>query len=139
LDPISTLGNYYAFAPGPVPYDKEAQTYDQAYQQTSDTFKRHDLLPALQAKIDQAIAAAKAADGHVRVSYMAQLGHYDFATHTFTFAIPFDSKMYLNPAFPSGGAQSDVNVTFADSPKFNQVTITDEAKAREIEDAVNKA
>lgn len=139
LDPISTLGNFYAFAPGPIPYADEAQHYDQAYQQTGDTFKKHDLLPAFQAKVDQAVATAKANDGHVRISYQAQLGHYDFAAHTFAFAIPFDEKVFINPAFPSGGAASDISVTFADSPKFNQVTIADEAKARDIEDAVTKA
>lgn len=139
LDPISTLGNYYAVAAGPIPYADEAQHFDPAYQETTDTFKRHDLLPAFQAKLDQAVATAKANDGHVRVSFNAQLGHYDFNAHTFTFAIPFDQKMYLNPAFPNGGAASDVQVTFADSPKFNRVTIPDETKAREIEDAVNKA
>lgn len=139
LDPISTLGNFYAFAPGPIPYDQEAQHYDSAYQQTSDTFKRHDLLPAFQAKLDQAVATAKTNDGHVRVSFNAQLGHYDFNTHTFAFAIPFNEKMYLNPAFPNGGAASDVQVSFADSPTFDSVKIPDEAQARQIEDAVNKA
>lgn len=139
LDPISTLGNYYAFAGGTIPYADEAQHYDPAYQQTGDTFKKHDLLPAFQAKVDQAVATAKANDGHVRISFQAQLGHYDFATHTFAFNLPFDDKTYLNPAFPSGGAASDVQVTFQDSPHFNTVTITEEAKARDIEDAVTKA
>jgi len=138
LDPISTLANYYAFTGTSIPYEKEAQVYDLDYVGTTDPFKRRDLLPAFKAKIDQAVTDAKAATGHVRVSFTAGLDHYDLNTHTFAFKVPFDRKMRLNVDFANGmHVNSDVSITFADSPEFNSVKVNDEAQARQIESAVN--
>lgn len=138
LDPITTLANYYAFTGSSIPYEKEAQIYDLDYSVTTDTFKRNDLLPAFKAKLDQAVTDAKAANGHVRLSLTAGLDHYDLNTHTFAFKIPFDRKTRLNVNFANGmHVQSDVAITFADSPKFNSVKVDDEAQARQIEAAVN--
>jgi hypothetical protein len=139
LDPITTLANYYAFAGSPLPYDREAQVYDLDYLRTTDPFKRRDLLPAFKAKLDQAVSVAKAANGHVRVSFTAGLEHYDLNAHTFAFKVPFDQKMRLNVNFADGmNGQSDVSVTFADTPKFNSVKVDDETQARQIEAALNK-
>jgi hypothetical protein len=138
LDPITTLANYYAFTGASIPYEKEAQIYDLDYLGTTDPFKRRDLLPAFKAKVDQAVSAAKAANGHVRVSFTAGLDHYDLNTHTFAFKVPFDRKTRLNVDFANGmHVNSDVSITFADSPEFNSVKVDDEAQARQIESAVN--
>jgi hypothetical protein len=138
LDPISTLANYYAFTGSSIPYEKEAQIYDLDYLQTSDPFKRRDLLPGFKAKLDQAVTAAKATTEHVRVSFTAGLDHYDLNAHTFAFKVPFDQKTRLNVSFANGmNVQSDVSITFADSPKFTSVKVDDEAQARQIETAVN--
>ena len=126
LDPITTLANYYTFTGSSIPYEKEAQIYDLDYLQTTDPFKRRELLPAFKAKLDQAVSAAKATTGHVRVSFTAGLNHYDLNAHTFAFKVPFDQKTRLNVNFANGmHVQSDVAITFADSPKFDSVNLED--------------
>ena len=52
---------YFGLLNLPVDYEKVVKSYSNEYQQTSDSFKKKDILSALQPKIDQEITQAKAA------------------------------------------------------------------------------
>lgn len=134
-DPIQVLGYYYALSTEPVPYDQEAQQFDQEYWQTTDAFKRHDLLPAFQAKVDQLVASAKANPRFTMV-ISSQVGPYDFATHTFPLQpLGPDTRITIQPRV---GPSADVQINFVADDKFNQLVVTDDAKARAIEESLSK-
>jgi hypothetical protein len=139
LDAFSALANYYAAGGSSIAYEQEAQDYDPASGQTSDPFKQRDLLPAFKSKLDQAVATAKSNSGHVRVSFVAAVGHYDLNAHTFTFNLPLDSKTRITLDDHNGmHVNHSVVITFTDSSKFNSVEVADESRAKMIEQAVTK-
>jgi hypothetical protein len=73
-----------AFSGMPPNYDKMAQVFSSAYRMENDAFKKHDLLAAIQPKLDAGIAEAKA---HPYITWTdgnsLQLAAYDFGTHSF--------------------------------------------------------
>ena len=128
-----------AFSGLPANYDRMAQAYSSDYRSTSDTFKKHDLLVALQPKIEAAIADAKAHpyitwNDEAPFSTMSRIGHYDFNQKTFA----DNSIIFLQGGYISFSDNSGYNLAVTNGPAFQQIHVADEAKAREIEDLVGK-
>ncbi|EQD67623.1 hypothetical protein B1B_05869, partial [mine drainage metagenome] len=125
---------YAAFSGLPANYDRMAQAYSSDYRSTSNVFKKHDLLTALQPKIEAAIADAKAHPYITWTDDSPQIGHYDFNQHTFADnSALFQQGGYV---FFSGIGGYDLAVT--NGQAFQQLHVADETKAHEIEDLVDK-
>ncbi len=119
--------HYVAASKLPPDYAKLAEPYSKEYRNTSDTFRKNDLLEAIKPQLDQQIAQTAANPyGWMKVSD-ANLGAYDF-----------DRK-----GFPVGEFASSTSRYFNDNydykigwSNYNQVAfapVKDEAAARQIE------
>ncbi|UJM85501.1 DUF4852 domain-containing protein [Rhodanobacter denitrificans] len=131
---------YAAFSGLPANYDKMAESYSIDYYLTSDAFKKHDLLKTLQPSLDAGVADAKA---HRYITYTddsPEIGHYDFANHTFAVgetlfqqgqgirfsdSIVHDGSMYE--------LSNGISLVMTNGEAFQQLHVTDQAKARAIE------
>lgn len=123
---------YYGLLNMPVDYDKIASSYSQDFRSTNDEFKKKDILNALKPRIDSEIANAK----NIRyfcVDFDAQLGHYDFNTKGFPVnnAIGPDGFAYFYD-------NANYKYSFTNGNSFKLLKVVDEAKARQIENMVNK-
>ncbi len=118
-----------AFSGMPANYDKMAQTYSSAYRMESDTFKKHDLLAAIQPKLDAAIAEAKAHPYIAWTDGTPQLGPYDFGTHSF----PDSSALFTSNGYVSFTDAFGYNLGVTNGTAFQRFVVTDEATARTIE------
>lgn len=125
---------YAAFSGLPADYDKMAQAFSSEYRSTSDAFKKHDLLAALQPRLDAGIADAKA---HPYISWVddsPQLVHYDFAQKSFGVGSAlFQQGGYLT-YYDNGGYVLAVS----NGQAFRQLHVADDGKARAIEAMVGK-
>ena len=127
---------FYALSGLPPDYEKLAMAASQDYRSTSDAFRKRDLLQALKPQIDQQMQAYKDPRNRYFTSKVANgmpIGHYDFKTSSFPFAQDlssgtyhyFNDAPYYSYAFTNGGA-------------FQRFPLTDEQKAKDIEDLVTK-
>jgi hypothetical protein len=123
-----------AFSGLPANYDRMAQAYSNDYRSTSDAFKKHDLLTALQPKMDAAIADAKAHPYITWTDDSPQIGHYDFTQHTFADGSALFQQGGYVSFFDNGG----YNLAVTNGPAFQQLHVADETKARAIEELVGK-
>jgi len=123
-----------AFSGLPPNYDRMAQAYSSDYRSTTDAFKKHDLLAALQPKMDAAIADAKANPYITWNDDTPQIGHYDFTQHTFA----DNSALFQQGGYVSFFDNGAYNLAVTNGPAFQQFRVADETKAREIEDLVGK-
>lgn len=122
---------YAAFSGLPADYDKMAKWYSSDYRSASDTFKRHDLLTALQPKLDAGIADAKAHPYVTWIDSNPQIAHYDFNNHSFAVGtVLFQQGGYQQFGNGSGDLYA---LAPMNGPAFQQLHVTDEAKARAIE------
>lgn len=122
-----------AFSGLPPDYDKMAQAYSSEYRGTSDTFKKHDLLAALQPKLDAGIADAKAHPYITWTDDSPGISHYDFNQHTFSVGtVLFQQGGYL--VFDDWRYRLAVT----NGQAFQQLRVADEAKARTIEALVGQ-
>lgn len=125
---------YAAFSGMPADYDKMAQAFSSEYRSTSDAFKKHDLLAALQPKLDAGIADAKAHPYIAWVDESPQLAHYDFAQKSFGVGSAlFQQGGYLT-FYDNGGYVLAVS----NGQAFSQLHVADDGKARTIEALVGK-
>lgn len=119
--------HYVAASKLPPDYAKLAEPFSKEYRNTSDAFRRNDLLEAIKPQLDQQIAQARANPyGWMKVGD-ANLGAYDF-----------DRK-----GFPVGEFASSTTRYFNDNygykigwSNYSQIAfapVTDEAAARRIE------
>jgi hypothetical protein len=125
---------YAAFSGLPVDYDKMAQAFSSEYRSTSDAFKKHDLLAALQPKLDAGIADAKA---HPYISWdddSPQLAHYDFAQKSFQVG----SAIFQKGGYLTFNDNSGYVLAVNNGQAFQQLHEADDDKARAIEALVGK-
>lgn len=118
-----------AFSGMPANYDKMAQVFSSAYRMESDAFKKHDLLTAIQPKLDAGIADAKAHPYITWTDSTPQLGPYDFGTHSF----PDNSALFSSTGYMSFSDAFGYNLGVTNGTAFQRFVVPDEAKARTIE------
>jgi len=123
-----------AFSGPPPDYDKMAQIYSSEYRNANDTFRKHDLLSAIQPRLDAGIAQAKEQRYVWVEDNNPNLAHYDF-----------NKKSFHNnsPEFAEGGyyAFSDApgyNLAFTNGSAFQDIPVADEIKARAIESDIGR-
>jgi hypothetical protein len=119
---------YYGLGKTTLPATDLAQQFDPDYQQTTDTFKKQDLLNAIQTRFasqQQKLLASP----YVRINASAALGHYDATTKSFpllNFGVNGDSRFMMNDS-PAYG------VVVRGDPRFASVVPASEADARALE------
>lgn len=122
---------YYALSNMPLDYDKMASSYSDDYRRTSDGFKKQDILKAIQPRLDQEIASAKA-NRYFRDEQDLNIGPYDF-----------EKKAFPLNGFDEGYYRyfydlSDYKYGYTNSERLRMLTITDDAIARKIEEMRSK-
>lgn len=119
---------YVAASRLPPDFDALAEAHSREYRQTSDAFRRSDLLKALRPQLEQGIADAVAAPyGWVEIDD-AELQSYDFERKGFVvgeFSSPGRYR-YFNDA-------SNYSYTWANHEQVAFAPVADEAVARELE------
>jgi hypothetical protein len=126
-DGLKWIALYYAVSGKPVDYNAVATRLDPNYQKATDAFVRKDALTAFQARLDQAMATAKASP-YVQLppvttrmpGYDVDQGRYDL-----TDLIGADHGMHV--------AEGAASVRFAASPALTTFAPTNEAAARDFE------
>lgn len=125
---------YAAFSGLPADYDKMARAFSSDYRSTSDNFKKHDLLTALQPKLDAGIADAKTHPYITWVDDSPQLGHYDFAQKSF----PVSSTLFQQGGYLTFYDNGGYVLAVSNGQAFTQLHVVDDSKARAIEALVGK-
>ena len=125
---------YYAISNLPIDYEKIALSYSNEYRQTSDEFKKRDILNSLKPRIDAEISKAKE-QRYWKVTQGANLSHFDFDKKTFA---------ENNPLLQDGGYiyfddNNAYNLSITNGESFRTIKVDDENKARQIEKNVNNA
>ena len=119
--------HYVAASALPPDIEKLAQSYSSEYRQTTDTFRKRDLLQALQPQIEQKIQQAKAEPYAWMDIETPELGAYDFQRKGFPIG-EFEGKRsrYFNDAY-------QYKLTWANRDQVKFAPVVDEAAARELE------
>lgn len=147
-DPSTPIANYRKIDSGnqvmflyfgllnlPVDYEQVVESYSKEYQQTSDSFKKKDILGALKPRIDQEIAQAKSSPYLLLESTESSaLERYDFAKKSFAVKDFAGSDRYTYYYDNSQYRLAKTNAT-----KFANLVVTDETKARAIEGYLSKS
>jgi hypothetical protein len=125
---------YYGLLNLPVDYEKIAGVYSAEYRDTSDSFKKKDVLTALTPRIDQEIAKAKTSR-YVRMDDKggSLLSRYDFSKKAF--AIPSLSD---NSGYNYFYDNAEFKVNRGNATSFSYLNVPDETKARAIEGYLSK-
>jgi hypothetical protein len=121
---------YYAFSGLPVPYEKLAEQTSVDYRQTQDSFKKQDILKALQPQLEQDIAALKKSP-YLMLRTNIQLKNFDMQRKAFPVE-GFSPNSYISYN------DSDSVLTFSNTDAFQAFPQADEAKARELEAMVSQ-
>lgn len=139
-DPAKPLGEYVELKDGqqvmfqyvaasrlPPDFPKLAESFSQEYRRSNDSFRRNDLLQALQPQIEQGIAQA-AASPYVWVELDdAQLQAYDFARKGFPVGeFTKDRYRYFNNAH-------EYSYAWANRAQVDFAPVADESVARHVE------
>lgn len=125
---------YAAFSGLPPDYNQMAQWYSSEYRMTSDAFKKHDLMAALKPKLDAGIADAKTHPYVTWIDGSPQIGHYDFNRKAF----PVGSVLFQQGGYVSFNDNNGYDLAVTNGQAFQELTVTDESKARTIESLVSK-
>lgn len=129
-DALAWVGAYYAASGEAADYRAVAARLDPAFQRTTDAFAQQDAIARTKAKLDAAIAAAKA-NPYVRMPpVVARLPAYDMAHQRYDFADLIGPTMGLTVA--DGAAQ----IRFAPNPALSGYTPANEAGARTLEHVI---
>jgi len=125
---------YHALSTLPTPYEDIAQAYSAEFRRTSDGFQRQDLLKALQPRIDQEIANARAGR-YLLVEHEGAhlLGRYDFAQKSF--AVNEFSESGRQTYFSDNG---NYKLSTTNGEKYAAFAVSDEVAARKIEGYLSK-
>lgn len=125
---------YYGLLNLPVDYEQVVQSYSSEYQRTTDSFKKKDIVAALQPRIDQEIAQAKSAPYILLESTdSAPLERYDFSKKSFAVKEFSDNDLYTYYHDNSQYTLAKTNAT-----QFATLSVPDEEKARAIEGYLSK-
>lgn len=118
---------YLATTGLPPEYSKAAEAYSEEYRNTTDDFRKRDLLKALTPQIDQQLSAASSQLYRWMEVDDAELGNYDFERRGFPVGEFQDSKYrYFNNA-------SSYKLTWDNHAQLAFAPVADEAIARELE------
>lgn len=119
---------YLATTGLPPQYEKAAEAISADYRNTSDSFRKRDLLKALTPQIDQQLAAAKNQPYRWMEIENADLGPFDFQRGGFPVGEFAEGKYrYFNTA-------SDYKLTWENHAAVGFAPVPDEATARAIEE-----
>lgn len=121
---------YYALSSIPPEMDKIAERYSSEYRQSSDAFRKKDILKAIEPRIVEEISKAKT-QRYFTYEIDQGLTHYDFDKKEFRLSngLSANSTWYFND-------NSSYQVQFGNADAFQALSVTDEALARDIEKAV---
>lgn len=125
---------YYGLLNLPVDYEQVVQSYSSEYQRTTDSFKKKDILAALQPRIDQEISQAKSAPYILLENNdSAPLERYDFNKKSFAVKefSSDDRYTYYND-------NNQYTLAKTNATQFATLSVPDEAKARIIEGYLSK-
>ncbi|MFT3763460.1 MAG: DUF4852 domain-containing protein [Pseudoxanthomonas sp.] len=118
---------YVAASRLPPDFPKLAENYSQEYRQTSDSFRRNDLLQAIKPQLEQKISAAAASPYAWMLVDNSVLGAYDFERKGFPVReFDHDGNRYFYD-------NSDYQIAWANRDQVQFAPVADEAKARELE------
>lgn len=122
---------YYALSNMPLDYGKMAEAYSDDYRRTNDGFKKQDILKAIQPRMDQEIANAKA-NRYFSNEEDLDLGPYDFEKKAFSVS-GFDegSYRYFHDL-------TEYKYGYTNSGKLRMLLISDDAIARRMEEMRSK-
>ena len=131
---------FYALSGSPPDYEKLAMAASQEYRSTADGFRKRDIVQALKPQIDQQIQAYKDTRHHyftakvgngagVSDGGLLSLRHYDFKTKSF----PLTQDMSPNTYHYFNDAPF-YSYAFTNGSGFQTFPLSDEQKAKEIED-----
>ena len=130
-DAVAWVATYYAAAGTPPDYPAVAARLDPRFQETSDAFARRDAVTAIKAKLDAAIAVAKA-NPYVRLPpVLGTLPDYDLEHGQ------YDLSPLIGPDLRVRVADGAASVSFAPSPSVATYTPASEADARQLEHAIS--
>lgn len=125
---------YFGLLNLPVPYEDIAKQYSEEYRRTSDSFQQKDIVKALQPRIDQEIAQAKAARYvMLEQSDNALLERYNFDKKSFAV-----KGMESNDRYTYFNDNSNYTLGTTNATQFAALNVADEAKARVIEGYLSK-
>ena len=118
---------YVAASRLPPDFGKLAEAYSRDYRQTSDNFRKHDLLQALQPQMEQKIQQAREEPYAWMGIDDAELGEYDFQRKGFPVG-EFDGNRtrYFNDAY-------DYKLAWSNRDQLRFAPVADEAAARKLE------
>lgn len=119
----------------PIDYDKLASAYSNEYRSTNDGFKKQDVLNALKPRIDSEIERAKT---HRYIKYISgndrPLDSYDFKQQGFS----VNDRLVLPGNYSYYNDNASYRISFTNGQQFRFIKVTDQAKARQIEDFISK-
>lgn len=119
---------YVAASRLPPDFIKLAETYSSEYRETNDSFRKNDLMQAIQPQLQEKIAIAKSLPyGWMEIDDSDNLGAYDFARKGFPID-EFDSERYryINDAY-------QYKLSWANHGQVAFAPVPDEATARQLE------
>ncbi len=120
---------YYGLSGMPPDYDAIARAYSSDYRSTSDAFRKQDILSAIKPRIEGHIADAST-QRYFIYEIDPNLDHYDFTAKAFPVRNMADGvNWYVND-------NSDYKLSFNNWDEFNELSVTDETIARQIEQLV---
>ena len=125
---------YAAFSDLPANYDKMARSFSREYRSATDEFKKHDLLAALQPKLDAGIANAKTHPYITWIDDSPRLAHYDFAQKSFQVG----SSLFQRGGYLTFYDNGSYVLAVSNGEVFRQLHVADESKARVIEALISK-
>ncbi|SAL11472.1 hypothetical protein AWB69_00309 [Caballeronia udeis] len=123
---------YYFYAKAPLPAADLAHSFDTDYQNTSDAFKREDLLKSLTPRYG-AQQKTEAAFPYFKVRLMASLGHYNAQTKSFPLlglGVDGNSRLSMNDS-------SDYAIVPRGDARFSSIVPANEGQARSLESKVS--
>lgn len=139
-----------AFENPPLNYDAIAKSIDYKYANTSDAFKKQEILQTIKPRIDQSIENAKANRYYVITDNSLKFGHYDFEKKSFPIeefintapdpSHAFEPQIHLyNSKEKSTYLASDaiISVIVTNPESFTNLTVTDQDTARRMEEFIN--
>lgn len=120
----------------PADYQSMAENFSEDYRNSTDTFRKRDLLAAITPKLDAKIVDAKAHPYLLWTDSSPQLDHYDFNRKGFA----------VNTALLSGRGFGYISsmygrnhqIAFSNGEDFQFLPVADETTAREIESMIGK-
>ena len=124
---------YYALSNIPPDFESMATNYSQDYRNTSDAFKKNDIMNVLKPQMLAAIETAKTQRYGIWTIDYAFIGHYDFNKKAFPLNSPFLANSSIGFFQDNGRYQ----IEFKNGDAFSYMPVADENVAKKIEELVS--